>query len=84
MDTRPRSVQVVRWLSGGTFLIAALYFLNLAAFHTWAAGGPPTSNPEWHAMWATRFSWSAFGFLMAAFGVVWLLRKRKPAGSKSN
>jgi hypothetical protein len=49
-----------------------------------AAGGPPTPNPEWHLTWAIRFSWTFLGFLIAAIAVVWFLRIRKPAGSKSN
>jgi hypothetical protein len=48
----------------------AAYFLNLAAFHIWAAGGPPTPNPEWHRMWGNRFAWLTLFLLCLGVGLV--------------
>jgi hypothetical protein len=76
-------IQVVRWMSAGALLVAALYFANLAAYHTWAAGGPPTPDPAWHATWATRFFWVTVALITAAIGVAWLLRKREATVTKS-
>lgn len=82
METHRRAVQVARWLSAGMLLLGALYFFNLAAFHTWAASGPPTPNREWHEAWATRFRWTTVAFLVASIGVVWLLRKGNQAATR--
>jgi hypothetical protein len=77
-------IQVVRWTSAAVLLLASLYFARLAAFHAWAAGGPPTANPEWHSLWAGRFAWITVGLIAAAIGVVWLLRKRGPPDTGPN
>ena len=78
MNTNRRGVQVFRWLSAAMLVLVALYSFNLAAYHYWAAGGPPTPNPEWHAARGNRFFWISLFALGSAVGVVRLLRKRQP------
>jgi hypothetical protein len=78
MTNRP-AIQAIRWVSAAVLLLAALYFANLTAYHTWLAGGPPTPNPEWHAVWAERFLLTTVALAIAAAAVVWFLRKPKPS-----
>lgn len=54
--------------------IASFPFLNLAAFHVWAAGGPPSPYPEWHVQWANIFATFWFCTLLLAVLVNLLLK----------
>ena len=38
-----------RWLADIALLLLSLWFGNLALANWWAAGGPPTPNPETYA-----------------------------------
>jgi len=67
--------QVFRWTLGVTFILGSLYLLNLAMFHGWASGGPPTPRPEWHRAWFYRFGFSAVGAFLLGLGIIWRLRR---------
>jgi hypothetical protein len=69
-------VQITRWGVFGGLLLVGLWLLNLAAFHAWASSGPPTPNPEWHAMWAERYFWGAITSLGTSGIVAFALRRR--------
>jgi hypothetical protein len=75
------------WLrSGWALLVIALLVVfglglaNLAVFHAWAGGGPPSPNPEWHKQWAGRF----LAAMCACFGTALYLgvqrRRARRAG----
>jgi len=82
--TNERTAPVVRWLLAGALLVAALYAGNLAAYHAWAAGGPPTPNRYWHAEWASRFSWLTVALVAAVIAVVWRGIPYRETGSVQN
>lgn len=46
---------LARILVPAAMAVASLPLLHLAAFHAWAAAGPPTQHPEWHLQWAKIF-----------------------------
>jgi hypothetical protein len=71
--------QVLRWTLGLTLLIGSLFLLNLAAFHGWASGGPPTQRPEWHRAWFHRLGVSAIVCFFAGLSVIRRLRAPAPA-----
>ena len=55
-------------------VLAALWCAQLALFHAWAAGGPPSPNPAWHRAWSVRFFWLMWVcWLLVA---LWMLRGR--------
>ena len=67
-----------RWpwlLSGAGLLVLGLWFLHLAAFHAWLAGGPPSPHPEWHRRWATRFFALACAGLAGSAWTLWRARR---------
>jgi hypothetical protein len=56
-------------------LLAGIYCLNLAAFHAWAASGPPSAAPKWHLRWAGIFLFLAFTLFFTGGWGLWRLRK---------
>ena len=58
-------------------ILGSLPVLNLAMFHAWAAGGPPTPNPEWHEMWANIFLCVWIAILLVAGFSIYLFRPRQ-------
>lgn len=63
------------WLLAALFLLTGIYCLNLAAFHAWAASGPPSAMPEWHLHWAASFLVLAFALFLTCGWVLWRFRK---------
>jgi len=59
--------------------LAGLAPLYPAAFHYWAAGGPPTPEPyrTWHASWANVFASASLACWAAGGLGVWFLRPTK-------
>ena len=55
-------------------LLGALWFVNLAVFHSWASSGPPSSRPEWHRTWSYIFEALALGCVVLAAVTIWTLR----------
>lgn len=45
-----------RWIFAVVLLAVSLWTANLALFNWWAAGGPPTPNPQQHAMQGNVFA----------------------------
>jgi len=73
-------MRILPWVVAALLTLAAAYFLNLSAFHYWAAGGPPAPNPEWHVMWGRRFIQLSISLLVAAGLLIFLTvrRRRRP------
>ena len=69
----------MRWVLSAILVAVGLYLLNLTAYHVWAAGGPPSPNPQWHLMWANRFLMAALVCFAGASALLYLLRRRKLA-----
>jgi hypothetical protein len=69
-------VQILRWALVISLVIVGLWFLNVAAYHAWAGGGPPTPNPKWHIMWADRFFALSLGSFILAATAAFTLRRR--------
>ncbi len=67
-----------RWLLLIAGITWGLLQLNGAVAAAWLAGGPPTPNPEgWLFVAGNRLAWAAAAFL-AAFGLFFLLRSKRP------
>jgi len=63
---------------GLILVLAILYSFNLAAFNFWAAGGPPTPNPEVYRFRGIVFL--SIAFLLTIFSVFlffWSRKKKK-------
>ena len=65
----------IRWIIFLVLIVAGLYFLNLTAFHFWAAGGPPTPHPEFHRKWGYIFFFVSISIFI--FSCVWIRITRK-------
>jgi hypothetical protein len=68
--------RIIRWGSSVPLLGLALLYLNSAAFSFWAAGGPPTPNPE---KWIARGNLHlciAMALGIAALILIWLFRPK--------
>ena len=59
MKLSPPAALLLRWLGSLFSALASVYFLHLTAYHVWAAGGPPTSRPDWHLKWSGIFLFAA-------------------------
>ena len=75
------------WLRSGWSLLVivllvllGLWLANLAAFHAWAGGGPPSPNPAWHKAWAGRFFWAMCATFIAAIYLGVRRRRDRRAG----
>ena len=55
----------------GLFVIAA-WMMNLAAYHWWAASGPPTPNPDRHRQWGNRFFVGSIATIAALAFATWI------------
>ena len=55
-------------------IVIGLFSLNLWLFHAWAAGGPPSPNPEWHAAWSWVFLAVGAACLCASGVLIWQRR----------
>lgn len=73
---------------GLTYL--ALRSAALAAFHYWAAGGPPNPDPstrDWHSNWGTVFACAMLAALVGAgyfLRLGWLAVRRRQIASRSS
>lgn len=65
---------MVRWILATLLVLTAAASAWQAAFHAWAATGPPTPDPAWHMAWAQRFFWAAVCLLVLAPVVVLTFR----------
>ncbi len=54
---------VWRWLGVVCIVVLAAWSGYLAAFHYWAAGGPPTPHPEYYRHWGNVFFAATCGLL---------------------
>lgn len=63
MKPSPPVTLLFRWLGSLFSALVTVYFLYLTAYHVWAAGGPPTSRPDWHVKWSGIF---LFAVLLSA------------------
>lgn len=69
----------VRWSWAILAFVAGLAPLYFAAFHYWAAGGPPTAQPyrDWHENWGNVFAAGALlCWFVGALGA-WFMRPTK-------
>ena len=73
---------MIRWLLAALLVLTAAASACQAAFHSWAATGPPTPDPAWHMAWAQRFFWAAVGLLILALIVVLAFRRRHRDASR--
>ena len=78
-NTNRRSIQILRWVGTAVAVTAALYSLNLAAYHAWAASFPATPSREWHVHWSNIFFALALVLFVLAGFVAWRLRRRSPS-----
>ncbi len=46
---------ILRWCGAAFLLILCLWFAYLTMYNLWAAGGPPTPNPQTYATRANVF-----------------------------
>lgn len=69
--------QVLRLIGTLGLLFASLYALNLAVFHSWAAGFPSSSHPEWHGHWADIFLALTALLFVSALAFCYCLRRKK-------
>lgn len=83
-DLVTRSRPYARGLWVLVWVVASIWPLNLAAYHYWAAGGPPSPNPEWHEAWGNVFLAAGLAcWAVGGFGV-WFMRKRPPVRFDAN
>lgn len=66
----------VRWLLAAVLLLAAGWSLNLTLFNWWAAGGPPTPQPELYELRGNVFL-AATVVLFAGFVSVVVINVRR-------
>lgn len=72
---------VWRWVHAIVFLLASLWFGNLALFNWWAAGGPPTPHPEQYASRGNFFFvWACLFFVAFVIKIVMNIRRIKRRG----
>ncbi len=66
----------MRWGGSIPLLGLSLLYLNSAAFSYWAAGGPPTPNPEkWEARGNLHFG-IAVALIVLSIGIIWFFRPK--------
>jgi hypothetical protein len=82
LTSRARPFIQVLW--AGAWILASLWLVTPMAYHYWAAGGPPTPYPEWHAAWGNIF----FSAILACWAIAglgaWFMRRRPAASRNSN
>ena len=66
---------VIRW--GGALLCAtaAVWCMNLAFFHGWAAGFPEAEAAAWHRRWSDIFFGVALTMFILAVICIWRFRR---------
>jgi hypothetical protein len=72
----------VRWLWGVVWFIASVWPLRLAAYHYWAAGSPPTPNPEWHEAWGNVFFAGSLACWSIAGLGIWFMRPTRDSADR--
>ena len=68
-----------RWIVAAALVFASAWPAQLAAFHYWAAGGPPTPEPakSRHAKWGDTFAVTTLALWASAALSLWLLRPKR-------
>lgn len=67
-----------RWLLAIVLLAVSLWTANLTLFNWWAAGGPPTPNPQQYATRGNVFAVATLLLFSAAVGIGVFNWKRRP------
>ena len=79
-----RARPFIQFLWAAVWVLASFWLLTPMAFHYWAAGGPPTPYPEWHAAWGNIF----FSAILACWAIgglgAWFMRRRPKVHGNSN
>ena len=65
-----------RWIVVGVLLAVSLWTANLTLFNWWAAGGPPTPNPQEYAMRGNLFGLATL-LLFAGAGCAAFVGRRR-------
>ena len=82
LASRARPFIQVLWAA--SWVVASFWLLTPMAYHYWAAGGPPTPNPEWHKAWGNVF----FAAVLACWAIgglgAWFMRRRRAPSGNSN
>jgi hypothetical protein len=82
LASRARPFIQFLWAVG--WVLASFWLFTPMAYHYWAAGGPPTPYPEWHAAWGNIF----FSAILACWAIgglgAWFMRRRPAAPGNSN
>ncbi len=81
MDTNRPGIQLLRWTLAVVLEVVALWLLNLAAGHYWAAGGPPCSDPEWYVRQGNTLLAASVVAFVGGLAIWWLLRRRETSPS---
>jgi hypothetical protein len=80
LGSRARPFIQILWAA--SWIVASFWLITPMAYHYWAAGGPPTPNPEWHKAWGNVF----FAAVLACWAIgglgAWFMRRhRAPSGN---
>lgn len=65
-----------RWLVVAVLMVASVWMANVTLFNWWAAGGPPTPNPQQFETRGNVFAIVTLLLLSAAVAVALLNRKK--------
>jgi hypothetical protein len=68
--------KIIRWGCSIPLFALGLLYLNSAAFSFWAAGGPPTPNPEQWIMRGNYHVGIAVALILISIGIIWLFRPK--------
>jgi hypothetical protein len=78
---------VWRWVVVVCLVLLAAWSAYLAAFHYWAAGGPPTPHPEYYRHWGNVFFAATCGLVAFSIALsvanVRLMKKRRPTPAET-
>ena len=82
LGSRARPFMQILWAA--SWIVASFWLVTPMAYHYWAAGGPPTPNPEWHKAWGNVF----FAAVLACWAIgglgAWFMRRRRAPSGDSN
>ena len=80
--SRARPFMQILWTA--SWIVASFWLVTPMAYHYWAAGGPPTPNPEWHKAWGNVF----FAAVLACWAIgglgAWFMRRHRAPSGNSN
>lgn len=82
LGSRARPFIQILWAAA--WILTSFWLVTPMAYHYWAAGGPPTPNPEWHEAWGNIF----FAAVLACWAIgglgAWFMRRRPVPSGDSN